>query len=303
MKISEVLKITGLTKKAIRYYKDKGLIHPLIDENNTYKNYCEDDVAKLSQIALLRNMDMPVSDIKRYLDNQENKDEILREYLKKIEENIKRYTNIKDSITDILDNNIDVKKLNRYMLDSGRYNKDFVLRRIVTLFPDIFGKYLIVHFGAFMNEPLDTEEKQRAFSDMVEFLDSIEGIEYPPEILKYYSEIDEAKFIAMMTSINTKTYERIMSFDVDSSSDVEQFKSETEDYIKMKKQYEKELKPINDFKVYMERKLRESNYYDQFVANLRIISRSYDRYINKCEKINQVVGLEYDDDRNVVYKK
>jgi hypothetical protein len=154
-----------------------------------------------------------------------------------------------------------------------------------------------------MNEPLDTEEKQNAFNDMVEFLDDVEGIEYPQEILKYYGEIDEANFIDMMTSVNTKTYDKIMSFDVNSSTDIEQFKNETEDYINMMKRYEKELKPINDFKIYMENKLSESNYYDKFIANLRVISKSYDNYIKKCEKINDVIGLGYDNDRNVIFKE
>jgi DNA-binding transcriptional MerR regulator len=290
MKLSEVIKITGLTKKAIRYYEDKALFHPQFNSDSTYKDYSKEDVSRLNQIAFLRNMDMPVSDIKRYLDELENKEDILQSYLNHIEEKIKRYQDIKSSINDILNCDVDIVLLNRYMIDSQRYNQDFVLRRIAMLFPDIFGKYILVHFGAFMNEPLDTKEKQRAFSDMVEFLDGIEGIEFPPDVLKYYSEIDETDFIEKMVMVNSDTYDRIMSFDENNNNDIEQFRNEIQDYKNIMKQYKKELKPIADFKDYMENKLRETGYYDKFVANLRVISKSYDSYINKCEKINNVVG-------------
>lgn len=46
MKRSEVEKITGLTRKAILYYEDKGLIRPHKGENN-YRAYSQDDVKKL----------------------------------------------------------------------------------------------------------------------------------------------------------------------------------------------------------------------------------------------------------------
>ena len=48
MKINDVEKITGLSRKAIRLYESKGLISVSRDEN-TYRNYSSEDVEKLKK--------------------------------------------------------------------------------------------------------------------------------------------------------------------------------------------------------------------------------------------------------------
>lgn len=48
MTINDVEKITGLTKKSIRYYEEKGLILPKRLDND-YRSYNEEDVQKLKK--------------------------------------------------------------------------------------------------------------------------------------------------------------------------------------------------------------------------------------------------------------
>ncbi len=64
MRINQVAKLTGLTKKAIRYYEEKGLIKPLTDESNGYKIYLEQDIDELKMVSFLRNIGMPVATIR-----------------------------------------------------------------------------------------------------------------------------------------------------------------------------------------------------------------------------------------------
>ncbi len=52
MKISEVMKVTGLTKKAIYYFEDEGLISPQKDIENSYRRYSEKDLHRLVQFVL-----------------------------------------------------------------------------------------------------------------------------------------------------------------------------------------------------------------------------------------------------------
>lgn len=49
MTIQEVIEKTGLTKKAVNYYEQKGLIKPEYNSSNHYRNFSENDLKKLSK--------------------------------------------------------------------------------------------------------------------------------------------------------------------------------------------------------------------------------------------------------------
>lgn len=65
MLIGEAAAKTCLTKKAIEYYAEQGLINPEISENG-YRNFSEDDISKLRKISVLRNLGLSVADIKDF---------------------------------------------------------------------------------------------------------------------------------------------------------------------------------------------------------------------------------------------
>lgn len=64
MKINEVEKRTGMTKKAIRFYEEQDLIHPDRAENG-YREYSEEDIRDLEEIGFLRRLMVPVDDIRK----------------------------------------------------------------------------------------------------------------------------------------------------------------------------------------------------------------------------------------------
>ena len=55
MKIGHAAKQAGLTVKTIRYYADIGLVIPHQDAQTSYRDYSEEDVAKLHMILALMN--------------------------------------------------------------------------------------------------------------------------------------------------------------------------------------------------------------------------------------------------------
>lgn len=59
---SEIQKETGLTRKAIEYYENKGLIHPQKLENG-YRNYSIKDLEVLKKVSIFRKLGMSISDI------------------------------------------------------------------------------------------------------------------------------------------------------------------------------------------------------------------------------------------------
>ncbi|ACA56618.1 MerR family transcriptional regulator [Clostridium botulinum] len=79
MLISEVCNLTGLTKKAISYYEQQGLVKPIRGVNK-YREYSQLDVKLLNEISLYRSLDICISDIKKIIDN-ENKKEIINKII------------------------------------------------------------------------------------------------------------------------------------------------------------------------------------------------------------------------------
>ena len=83
MKINEAVRITGLTKKAIRLYEDRGLI--TVDRcENGYRDYSENDVKILKQIKVLRSAGVSITDIKLLFSGMLSLDDIIEKRKKEI---------------------------------------------------------------------------------------------------------------------------------------------------------------------------------------------------------------------------
>ena len=65
MKINQVEELVGITKKNIRFYEDQGLICPNRDSSNGYREYNLEDVKCLTQIKLLRRLEVPIEEIRK----------------------------------------------------------------------------------------------------------------------------------------------------------------------------------------------------------------------------------------------
>ncbi len=65
MRINEVERQVGVTKKNIRFYEEEGLLKPGRNAENGYREYGEADVAALQRIKLLRQLSVPLEEIRR----------------------------------------------------------------------------------------------------------------------------------------------------------------------------------------------------------------------------------------------
>lgn len=70
MNISEIEKLTGISKQTIRFYEREGLISPKRNQDNQYREYDNQDVRKLKLIYILRKTGISISEIKRVLDGE-----------------------------------------------------------------------------------------------------------------------------------------------------------------------------------------------------------------------------------------
>lgn len=88
MKISEVSRRTGLTKRTIRYYLERGLIAPRLYEKNgkEYRDYSEEDIRLLMAIANLRRAMFSVEQIRMIQEHPELIPGLWREYISALKE-------------------------------------------------------------------------------------------------------------------------------------------------------------------------------------------------------------------------
>lgn len=103
MKISEVCSKTGLTKRTVRYYIEKGLISPDVyfKSGKEFREYTEDDVEMLCAIAMLRKLDIPIDTIGNMVRTPDSLTENFQEYKRKSREVLIEKENIYNTLCDI----------------------------------------------------------------------------------------------------------------------------------------------------------------------------------------------------------
>lgn len=79
-KINEVSKISGVTIRMLHHYDKIGLLTPSERNNSNYRLYNQDDINRLHQILIYKELDFPLKEIKKILDEPNiDKQKILKE--------------------------------------------------------------------------------------------------------------------------------------------------------------------------------------------------------------------------------
>lgn len=71
LKIKEAAETIGISTRTIRFYEEKGLIHPKKEKENQYRIFQPSDIEILKTITALREIDMPLATVKLALDQFE----------------------------------------------------------------------------------------------------------------------------------------------------------------------------------------------------------------------------------------
>lgn len=303
MLINEVCNLTGLTKKAISYYEAQGLID--IEKSiNGYREYSMEAVALLNQISLYRKLDIGIKDIKILL-RTEDKAKILKNI---IEEKQKKEMQIKMQkiyLDKIINNNFNdeyIKELNEEIIETEKNNGEFIKRELVRAFPSGLGKYLAHHFGPYLNEPMDTLEKYKAWLNIVEFLDNVPEIKIP----KFFEAAYENTTDEMQKQIAEGVKEEINNMLKAEGEELEAYKKKILESIE--KQNDKSLlklmNPFNKFKKELNEFFTSSGYYDIFIPSMKILSSEYAEYHNNLMALNELMckelGIKYDENMRIV---
>ncbi len=85
MKINQVAELAGITSKNIRFYEEQGLITPVRDPQNGYREYTLEDAEQLERIRLLRQLGIPCDTIRRLQNGELDFETCMSEHMAKLD--------------------------------------------------------------------------------------------------------------------------------------------------------------------------------------------------------------------------
>lgn len=281
MLISMVCNICNITKKAVEYYERQGFIQPEIMENG-YRNYTDKEIAMLKEVSMLRKLDINVADIKAIVFSKD-KCKALAEYQVKREILLEHAKAQYNCISLLINNGYNLEEaenLIEHTLDHNTMIRD----KLLYAFPGNYGKFISLHFGRFLTEKIDTAEKAVAYQKVIDFFDSIERLPISKELEDCFEAINQA-----LSAVDFERMEDAMTSAMDNYEGFTQKNREfIEQYIELRNSEEyksgaafKMQKLLLDFQ-------QSSGYYDIFIPNLKILSKSYEQHLNKLQKANDV---------------
>lgn len=282
MFIHEVCKKCSLTKKAIYYYEKQGLIRPNIGENG-YRNYSDEDVSTLKEIFVLRKLGLTISEIKNVLLSSNKAVSLLKyKYLMDLK---REKVMEQQKCLELLIENYNVDKGIEYI--DIHLNRSFTIKeKLIQAFPGVYGIFLSVHFGQFLNEKADTAEKEEAYGKIVDFLDKVRITREMEEYLESVIPLTDQEVIEKMNMTILNAVEDIENYIVNNQQEIEE-------YIKFRNSEDYKSTPAFKLQQLLVEFQKSSGYDEIFVENLKILSPSYLEYSEKLQEANKILLERY----------
>lgn len=282
MLINEVCRECSLTKKAIEYYIERGIVVPAIQENG-YRNFSDEDIAVLKKVSVLRTLGFSVAEIHDVLSDkdaaalnevyhrkavqmflQQEKQELIQELASKHD-----WEQIQGSLHRL-------------------QKKQMVLERLADAFPGYYGKFLCLHFAPYLNCPVLTDTQQEAFDAVIAFLDSAD-FDIPDDLKGYLDEITLNLGSGFMETASSSVNEAV--------SETEKYiaghHEEIESYLAFKRSGEYETTPAGRMEKELRRFNSMSGYNGIFLPAMCQLSESYRKYQEGLSAASEMFSQTY----------
>ncbi|HFU3800458.1 TPA: MerR family transcriptional regulator [Streptococcus suis] len=150
--VKQVSQLTGLTVRTLHHYDQIGLLKPAFVAENGYRYYNQENLARLQEILLFRELDFPLKDIQQLLEVTEvNRQQVLRDHITLLElkrERLDRIINHARLLTEkggVMDfHAFDSSQLEAYKAEAkerwGNTSKDRVFAQEMQAIFEVFGK-------------------------------------------------------------------------------------------------------------------------------------------------------------------
>jgi len=266
----EVEKETGLTRKAIQYYENEGLVTPYIEENG-YRNYSQDDIKRLNDISIFRRLGLNLSEMKEIFKGFSSLESIIRkkEYEKQIDDRklylLKRIGNGEDVSKEL--KTLEVK--------------ESIFSRLTYAFPGYLGSSLFFHYEPFLRDPLE-EDGYKAFKEFVSFLDRLPDLDLTLDEIKFLEDSSKGITTDAMIKVNEDKMRNIVNFEEwygDNRVIIEK-------YMEYKESEEYYNSPINSINTKLKKFFLDNSYYEKAIPLLRTFSKKYNDYYKKMLVFN-----------------
>lgn len=278
MLINEIAKKCKITKKAVQYYTQQGLIVPVVMENG-YHNFSEQDAEILKQVVLYRKLGLSIREIKGVLRNHKELTSILHQRTLEIERE-----KLKQELLKRIENGEKVENLETEINNIN--SNAIIVKRLLELFPSYYGKFISLNFSRYLSGKIETEEQMKAFQQIIEFFDNVPDInlqedlqQYLDEYLEVYSSEEGTKIISDILQKKDHAMQNIDEF-------VENHKEILDDYNKLKQTEEFKNSPAFRLMEYMKQFCTNNGYYDVFIPAMRKLSPLYNEYYEQMLKAN-----------------
>ena len=294
MRLNEVIKQVDLSKRAIKFYEEKGLLKTKRDSNG-YRNYTDKDISLLKEISSYRKMGIGLSDIKGILNDKS----VLKQILIEKKKEITISQNELEALEKFIENN-NIEEL----YDSVDYKT--LADAIQNSIPGFYGYYFLNHFLPYLQIRIQTKEQQEAYNRFIEFWDNT-NIRIP-FLMKLNSWIlfklnSKKSLIVQIEQIDSQIKEMLNP----TEEEYEKLKKKVNDGYKLKNSifYKYSLIGISQRKFMKE--LQNKGYNDIFIPSMIALSPKYKEYHNALMAINKRIcddlDLYYDTNFNLIKKK
>ena len=279
MTINEVARELSITKRAIKFYEEKGLLTVAKDKNG-YRNYSDDDLETLRKISLYRRLGISILDIQKLLEKGdrgllvnilENKEKELRTRTAEYEE-LKSFV-----LTGKIDN----------LYEEIQY--ETIGDAIKEAVPGFYGYYFLNHFQPYLQGRIETPEQKEAYETICAFWDNTE-IKIPI-VMRLFSWISyrmspevSAETMAIQMNAQMKLYLE------PSEEQYEKLKKNVLDGYRIKRLMRLHPTYISQRKFMKE--LQNKGYNDIFITNMKILSPDFKKYHDALTSMNQRICSE-----------
>ena len=289
MLLNEIIKEVGMTKRAVKYYEEKGLLI-VNKDNNGYRNYSKQDVDTLKKISVYRKLGISIKDIQKLL-KTDDKSILLHIYQEKLQEHVLQDYELKALKQFIDDGNAD--KANELL------DYQTVENAIESLLPGKeWANYFKSHFKPFLNIRLTTPEQKQALQNILEYCDKT--------TLKIPFMMQIGMKIANTVSQESRTADEMIAYYRDmNENEYSKLKEKVYAGVKMKTGMMK-YHPSFIAQRKMQKELQNKGYNDIFLPNLMVLSPKYAEYKKSLDALNNRIcselGLYYDSNYNLIMK-
>ena len=279
MLINEVAKLCNLTKKAVEYYTEQGLICPNILENG-YRDFSKQDMEILKKVALYRRLGLSIYEIKKIIDNSNELKSILYKKILELEQEKAR-----QDILQKLCNGESLEKLEQEINNIS--SKSIIIKKLMDLFPSYYGRFISLNFSRYLTGRIETTEQMEAFKEIIDFFDNVPDIEIPKELQEYL----DGYLAEYSSEEGQEKLNNIIQAKDNSIKNIDEFlrknKEELDNYNKYKKTEEFKNSPANRLMELMKQICTTNGYYEKFIPAMRKLSPLYNEYYEQMIKANE----------------